>query len=148
MKILVLGYGNRSRNDDGAAWEVIGRLEKMPFPGVELRTLHQLEPDLAEDLSAVDWAIFVDAATPESPAPLVRTDVQPRFQGHAVAHYLAPSDLLALSQTLYGRHPRAVLFTRRGHNFNFGEKFSVETAEAVNEAATQIAKLIHDLTSK
>ena len=142
MKTLVLGYGNRSRNDDGVGWFVVERLETLKFSGAELLTSHQLEVDHAEIISRFDRVIFVDAAIPQSPLPLARTDVKANFRSHAVAHYLTPSDLLELATTLFGRAPCAILFTIRGQDFNFGTTLSPETERYANEAVREISQLL------
>ncbi len=145
MKIRVFGYGNQSRRDDGAGWRVIELLEEMGLAGVGMSASHQLEVEDAEELAGLDAAIFVDAAIPESPLPLARSEVRPGFESHAVAHYLTPSDLLGLSQCLYGRRPRGFLFSIRGSDFNFGTTLSEEAGRSARAAADQIAELIRDL---
>lgn len=145
MKTLILGYGNCSRRDDGVGWFVIERLQQAPLPDVELLTAHQLEVDQAEVISRFDNIIFVDAAVPQSPRPITETIVQPRFQSHAVAHYLTPSDLVSLSDTLYGHVPRAFLFSIRGTDFGFGAGLSAATESWALEAMTRIARLVADL---
>ena len=147
MKILVIGYGNQSRRDDGAGWLVIERLAALGLPDVELLTAHQLDVDHAETISSFEAVIFVDAATTESPEAIVQTDVTPCMQSHAVAHYLTPGDVLALCKMLYNRQPRGILFSIRGHDFNFGTEFSPETTAAAAETVERIARLIRDLQS-
>ncbi|MGA2602687.1 MAG: hydrogenase maturation protease [Verrucomicrobiia bacterium] len=148
MKALVLGYGNRSRNDDGVGWFVVERLAELELPGVELLTSHQLDIDHAEVISRFDTVVFVDAAVPQSPRPMARTLVKPNFRGHAVAHYLTPSDLLELAVTLFGHAPRAFLFSIRGHDFNFGTTLSAPTECAAREAVRQISPLVLPLTEQ
>jgi hydrogenase maturation protease len=143
MKTLIIGYGNNSRRDDGAGWFVIDQLAALNLPGVDLRTSHQLEVELAEDLKAYDAAIFVDAAVPEATDAVKRTVVKPLFEGHAVAHYLTPSDLLSLCANLYGHNPAALLFTIRGRDFDFGMTLSPEVETAAREVVRQIHELIN-----
>jgi hydrogenase maturation protease len=142
MKTLVLGYGNRSRMDDGVGWFVLERLEELGLPNVELLTSHQLDVDHAELITGFDEVIFVDAAVSQSPLPIARTVVQPGFRSHAVAHYLTPSDLLALAQTLFGRAPRGILFSIRGSDFNFGTTLSPTTERAACDVVHQIKDLL------
>lgn len=142
MKTLILGYGNCSRRDDGVGWFVVERLEALSLSSVELLTAHQLEVDHAEVICRFDNVIFVDAAVPQSPKPITETVVQPRFQSHAVAHYLTPSDLLSLSDTLYGQVPRAVLFSIRGGDFGFGTGLSSATEGWGLEVVRRIQQLV------
>lgn len=139
MKTLVIGYGNDSRRDDGVGWYVVEQLAKRGLPGVELQTAHQLEVELAETLTNFDRVVFVDAAIVDAPAPVQRSVITPTFQSHAVAHYLTPPDVLALSKTLYGHAPQAVLFSIRGCDFNFGTELSIDVRRLADEVAEQIA---------
>lgn len=142
MKILVLGYGNRSRTDDGAGWFVVEEIEKLALSGVDLLTSHQLDIDMAETISAYDVVIFVDAAVPQPGVPVTsRTVVKPRWQAHAVAHYLTPSDLLALCSSLYGSEPDGFLFSIPAFDLHFGDKLSTQTEQAARTAVREIADL-------
>ena len=142
MKTLIIGYGNQSRRDDGVGWFVLEQLAALDLPNVELETGHQLEVEAAETISRFDTVIFVDAAIPEAPEPIQRTVVTPNFQSHAVAHYLTPADVLSLCKTLYNREPRAVLFSIRGCDFNFGTTLSLEVEQAAREVVKQIAEIV------
>ena len=146
MKALVVGYGNHSRNDDGVGWFVVERLEELRLPDVDLLAAHQLDIDHAEVISRFDTVVFVDAAIPQSPVPLARAVVKPGFRSHAVAHYVTPGDVLELAMTLFGRAPRAFLFSIRGHDFNFGTTLSAPTESAATEAVRQISELLQAAT--
>ena len=142
MKTLVIGYGNDSRNDDGAGWFVIHELAKLDLPGVTLETAHQLEVDFAEVVRDYDRVIFVDAAIPESAEPWWMTEVEPGFRSHAVAHFLTPGDVLGLCRNLYGKAPPGRLFSIRGQDFNFGTELSRETRQSALEVVRKIAALV------
>jgi len=141
-RALVLGYGNRSRMDDGAGWFVVEQLQKAALAGTEFLTAHQLEVEFAETISHYDLVVFVDAAIPQSPQSVCRREITPGLQGHAVTHYFTPGDLLELCRSLYGRQPRAVLFSIRGEDFDFGMTLSPATEHAANSAAVQIKHLL------
>lgn len=142
MKTLIIGYGNQSRRDDGVGWFIIEQLAALNLSGVALETAHQLEVEIAETISRYDAVIFVDAAIPEAPEAIQRSVVTPNFQSHAVAHYLTPADVLSLCQTLYQREPKAVLFSIRGRDFNFGTTLTPEVEQAARAVVKQIAGLI------
>jgi hydrogenase maturation protease len=143
LKTLILGYGNQSRRDDGVGWFVVEQLAALKLPGVELETAHQLEVEAAETISRFDTVIFVDAAIPESLQAVQCSEVTPNFQSHAVAHYLTPADVLALCQTLYHRQPKAVLYSIRGRDFNFGTTLTPEVEQAARDVVKQIIELLN-----
>ena len=50
--------------------------------------------------------------------------------------------LLAMAGELHGRHPRGVLVSIRGYDFEFGEGLSDRTAEMVPQATERILALV------
>jgi hydrogenase maturation protease len=142
MPTLIIGYGNQSRRDDGVGWFVLEQLAALDLPNVQLETSQQLEIEASETIRHFDAVIFVDAAIPEAPQPVQRSVVTPHFQSHAVAHYLTPADVLSLCKTLYQREPKAVLFSIRGSDFNFGTTLTPEVEQAARGVVKQIADLI------
>ena len=144
MKILVIGYGNQSRRDDGAGWIVIERLSALGLPDVELLAMHQLEVDVAETISHFDVVIFVDAAVTDSPHAFTRTLVHPNPESHVASHSLAPADVLALCRTLYGKEPQGILFSIRGHDFEFGMTPSPAVEAAADAVVQQITQIVQN----
>ena len=142
MTTLIIGYGNQSRRDDGVGWFILEQLAALNLPEVELETSQQLEIEASETISRYDAVIFVDAAIPEAPEAIQRSVVTPNFQSHAVAHYLTPADVLSLCKTLYGREPKAVLFSIRGRDFNFGTTLTPEVEQAARDVVKQIADFV------
>jgi hydrogenase maturation protease len=142
MKTLVIGYGNESRRDDGIGWFVAGELAARNLPGVDVQTPHQLEVELAADLAGYDRVIFIDASVPESPDAIRCSAVAASFESHAVAHYLTPADVLSLSRTLYGHDPRAILFSIRGDDFDFGMFLTPRVEQAGREVVRRIEEMV------
>ena len=58
---LVIGYGNTLRTDDAVGPRAADVVRSWSLPGVTALAITQLTPELAELLSAVRLAIFVDA---------------------------------------------------------------------------------------
>ncbi len=59
--VLVIGYGNTLRGDDGVGQLVAVAVSKWQLPGVIALERHQLTAELAEPLSRAAIAIFVDS---------------------------------------------------------------------------------------
>jgi len=145
MKILVIGYGNQSRRDDGAGWLVVERLAALGLPDVELQVAHQLEMDLAETISRFGVVIFVDAAVTDSPHAVTRTLVHRNPEFRAVSHHMTPADVLALCRALYRKEPQVMLFSIRGHDFEFGMTVSPAVEDAANAVVKEIQELVPSL---
>ena len=59
-----------------------------------------------------------------------------------VSHQTHPSTVLALTKQMFGVVPEAILLSLIGHDFDFGEGLSQETAALVPQAVDRIVGLI------
>jgi hydrogenase maturation protease len=144
-KVLILGYGNPLRTDDGFGWQAAERLIALvDDPNVDIRPLDQLTPELAEPLSRAGQAIFIDAAREGTPGELCRQPIEPQPAG-AFTHHVTPATLLALARDLYGHAPAAVLFTAAGLSFDFGQTLSESMEAALGEVCARVLSLLQEL---
>jgi hydrogenase maturation protease len=120
--------------DDG--WDDLGH-------PVDVVCLHQLVPELVETLKDYQQVVFVDAHVPtEGAPPIYEGTLAVEHRTPFVYHQTHPSTLLALAQSLYGRAPAATLLSVQGHDFDFGDALSAETAALVPAAVARILALI------
>jgi hydrogenase maturation protease len=144
-KVLIVGYGNSLRSDDGFGWQAAERLaDLIDDPDVDVRALHQLTPELAEPLSQAGYAIFLDAAREGTPGELRTQRLEPEPPG-ASTHHLTPAGLLALARELYGHAPAAVLLTAAGATFEFGATLSEVMEAALGEVCGRVLALLQEL---
>ena len=156
-RILVIGYGNLDRQDDGVAYQVINALRRrlgQPALGGEEREAEelgnqtdsvfvvQLAPELLDMVADYDQVIFVDAHVRDDLSDLHWAPVQPEYAPSTFTHHMTPAMLLALLQILYHRQPVSYLLTIRGHTFDFGQGLSTTTEALVEPAAEQILRLL------
>ncbi len=155
--VLVAGFGNLYRRDDGVARFVVNalreRLGRDPLDEmddgfgdlghpVDTVVLHQLVPELAEDLKDYDLVIFVDAHVGSGIPELIHEEMlEVVYRAPFVYHQTHPSTVLALTMQLYDRAPRAMLLSLLGHDFDFGAGLSDETAALVEPAVNRILEL-------
>ncbi len=152
-KILIIGYGNPDREDDGVAWHVLERLaERLGRPepaqaaeslegaggAPDLLCLLQLDPDLAETVAAYDRVCFVDAHTGAYAEDVRFEEIAGAFQASPFTHHMTPETVLALAATLYGRAPQGAVVSIRGHQFGFARALSPATAQLAEAAAERI----------
>ena len=132
MRTLIICYGNPLRGDDGLGWHVAGRLRGViRDPGVEILALHQLTPELMDDISRADRVIFIDACVGPIPGEIQERIVEPQAAGPAFTHQASPAALLAGARTLYGHAPPATLITVAGAEFSLSEELSPAVGAAV-----------------
>jgi hydrogenase maturation protease len=131
-RALVIGYGSPVRGDDGLGWRAADRLRERALPEVEILTVHQLTPELAEDLSRADLAVFIDAREEGLPGEWRAELVAPQTETtQAFTHHVTPASLIHGARLLYGRAPEGVLFTMSGESFDYREGLSEAVAEAL-----------------
>jgi len=141
-RVLVLAAGNPLRSDDGLAWRAADELRSSAPPAeVEIVKVHQLAPELAEDVSRASLVIFIDAAAAGDPGRLGCEGVVRSTADSASSHSFTPAALLQLAATLYGVAPEAFLVSVAGKSFEHGESLSPE----VEQALPQLVAKIHEL---
>jgi hydrogenase maturation protease len=156
-RVLVCGFGNLYRRDDGVGRAVVNgvrcRLGHGPLESlddgfgdlghrVDTVMLHQLVPELAETVADYDLVVFVDAHVADITEPLQEEWVEPLCRSSSfVSHQTHPSTVLEFAERMYDRAPKAVMLSLRGYDFDFGEGLSLETAALVPLAVERILTL-------
>jgi hydrogenase maturation protease len=144
-RVLIVGYGNPLRGDDGFGWHAAERLrETLQDPEIEILTVQQLTPELMEPVSRAGKVIFLDAAATGEPGRLLVTPVEPAASlTAAFTHFATPGGLLAGARALYGAAPGAVLVSVAGADFGLGGEISDPVRRATETLVrTTIAGLI------
>jgi hydrogenase maturation protease len=149
MKTLIVGYGNADRQDDGVAWHVlcaIARKLGRPVPAVpedgffpegeaiDLWYDLQLAPEMSQDFANYERICFVDAHTGNIAEEILVQPVDNSPATSAFTHHLTPAACLALTRTIYGKDPEAILLSIRGYHFGFARELSPETTALVEQA--------------
>ncbi len=151
-KLLLIGYGNPDREDDGVAWHILRALTTKlgltspesyedDFPEsalIEFAFHLQLTPEMAEEIATYDRVCFVDAHTGSIPEPVRLIDVESEFQRSPFTHHLTPQSLLSMCETIYGKKPDSALLSILGHRFLFSRQLSEETEALVPQAVDLI----------
>jgi hydrogenase maturation protease len=145
--VLVVGYGNPLRSDDGVGPAVAARLAAdVRMRGVDIRAEHQLTPDLALDASRSSLVVLVDAAE-----GLAAGVVSVRWlegaamgmdPGPPLTHHLDPAGLLGLARELWGTAPPLVVVSVGTATTEIGESLSPLVASAVERAVDAVVGLV------
>lgn len=141
--LLVIGYGNTLRRDDGAGIalaEAIAEQWRAQGQPVCLRTAQQLTPELAIELAGdgVAAVIIVDAAITPSGDGIEFRRLHPETSSPSLGHHLNPAALLAYARLFRPTLPPVWIVTIGGHDFGVGEGFSPDVARRL-ATAPQIA---------
>jgi len=159
--MLIIGYGNPDREDDGVAWHILqGVARRLGRPALDIETggqdqlgqspdllfVLQLTPELADLISEYDYVCFIDAHTGDYPEDLRITSVDAQFQTSPFTHHMTPQTCLALANTLYGRRPQAIVVSVKGHRFGFSHTLSAQTALFAEEAVEHITAWLNQVS--
>lgn len=132
--MLVIGFGNPGRLDDGLGPAVAEGIGAQALPGVTADADYQLQVEDAAAVAAHDVVIFADAAV-SGREPFSFRPTQARTDASFTTHSLAPEAVLGLAREMFGAQAEAYTLAIRGYAFNeFGEGLS-EKAAANRDAA-------------
>jgi hydrogenase maturation protease len=145
--LLVVGFGNTLRCDDGVGPRVAESVELLGLPGVLTLSCHQLTPELAYPVSMAGNVVFVDAAVDE-PGTLAMKKLEPNRSSLVLEHAPNPRTLLALSRDAYGRSPDAWMITVPAEVLGFGEELSPVAKRGVKKAVQAVQGLYGELSAK
>jgi hydrogenase maturation protease len=165
--VLVIGYGNALRTDDGVGWHAARLLADDPrLAGAVVAARQQLAPELALDLSAATLVVLVDASATTTPGQVtVRSLAAPGASaaggsapdgsapdGSApdgsgsspggTSHHVDPGLLLALALELYGAAPEAVVVSVGVADMGLGEALTPRVAAALPGVADAVAAIV------
>ncbi len=151
--VLVIGYGNPGRGDDGAGPALVERLEALRDRGeladvFDTVTDYQLQIELAEDLNGRELVIFADAAEGLE-APFEIRPVSARRDRSYTSHELTPAALLDVQRRAFGCNPAASLVIAiAGSRFELGQPaaatrdIELATAAAAEKIRAAAAKRV------
>ncbi len=138
-RLLIYGYGNPGREDDGLGAAFINRMEAAlnasPNPAISLDCNYQLNIEDAERISSFDTVLFVDASQEEDVNDFKISRVDPsnariEFTMHAVS---VPF-VLDLCQRMFGKTPVTYLLHIRGYGWGFKEELTLKAKNNLEEA--------------
>ena len=138
--ILIIGYGNTLRGDDGVGPRVAAAIERLAVPGVCTIGCAMLTPELADPVSRADTVIFVDAAV-DAPQEVQLRKLEPNESSQLMAHAADPRTMLALARDVFGHTPKAWWLTIPAVALDFSEGLSPAAQLGLAEAVEKIQTL-------
>ena len=137
--LLVIGYGNTLRSDDGVGPRVADAVAALALPSVYALAFPLLTPELADPISRARVAIFVDAAV-DAPKEVQLRKLAPADTSQIMAHAASPATLLALARDVFGHAPEAWLLTIPAEDLGIGEELSPLAQRGLETAIEAIKK--------
>ncbi len=143
-RVLVIGYGNPGRQDDGLGPACAEALQAMDLPGVTVDSDYQLTVEDAAQVAAHERAIFVDAAV-QGPEPFAWQPIPPSEAASFTTHSVEPGAIVTLARDLFGWVPQAYVLAIRGYRFNeFGEGLSDQARQNLAAAIAFLRSCVQE----
>ncbi len=140
-RILVLGYGNPGRQDDGLGPALAAGIDGLGWPNITAYDNYQLNIEDALEVAEHDVVWFVDAAK-AGPSPYDVRDLSPAPMIEFTSHIVRPEAILAIARQYYGRSPQAFLLAIRGYQFEFVEELTVGASDNLRAALVMLTERI------
>lgn len=146
-RTLVIGYGNPLRGDDGVGWKVAACLtDSYLEEPMEILMVHQLTPELDQNISQMDLVIFVDASHKGIPGHWQCDEVVPRAgEEGGFGHHFGIEALLDYTRAIFHKCPRALAVSITGESFDYREGLSGLVDKAVPEVVKYIQSQVSPL---
>lgn len=144
QRILILGYGNPGRRDDGLGPALVERIERRDLPNVTAESDYQLTVENGEQAAHYDIVVFVDASV-SGDEPCFLRPVQPADDARTSfsTHSASPEGVLALARSLFSSDVRGYALGIRGYEFNeFGEGLSDRARQNLSAAERLLLEVL------
>ncbi|CAK8715477.1 Hydrogenase maturation protease [Candidatus Electrothrix laxa] len=139
--VLVYGFGNPGREDDGAGVALAEKIRAAALPGVTTDSNYQLNAEDALLLTEHDIIIFADAT--RNPVDGFRfSRLEPDPSVSFTTHAMSPGSVLALCSQLYGKTPPVYMLEIAGTSFELCEGMTAEAAENTVAATRFLTTLL------
>jgi hydrogenase maturation protease len=145
LKILLYGYGNPGRKDDGLGPAVINLVEKWIIKEkhkyIFVDSNYQLNIEDAYSIRDYDIVIFIDASI-EDIDDYIITRVEPSDKVNYTMHSVSPSFVLHLCKNMYNYTPETFLLHIKGYAFQLQEGLTVQAEKNLKKAFDFIKDLL------
>lgn len=145
--VLVVGFGNPLRGDDGVGCSAAGLLAADPrLEGATVLARHQLTPELATDIASASLVVLIDASVNDGAAGSVAVrSIQPRRDSPlSWSHHLDPAALAGLADALYDHVPPMVLISVTGAAFTGADRLSPAVQRVLREVVERVARAVQE----
>ena len=145
-RVLVLGYGNPGRQDDGLGPAAAAEVGGLGLADVTAYDNYQLNIEDAVDVAAHDIVWFIDAT--KSGPPFAVSELSPSPTVDFTSHIVRPQTILAIAEQGYERTPKAFLLAIRGYEFEFLEALTPAAEDNLRLAIAMLADRLRSASAR
>lgn len=122
LKILIIGYGNPGRQDDGLGVLLVDELHKWANEAqldcIYTDSNYQLNLEDAATISDFQLVVFADASK-EDIAHYAFVELEPSPHADFIMHAVSPSFILHICEQIFHRRPEVFLLHIKGYEWEF-----------------------------
>lgn len=123
-EILIYGYGNPGRQDDGLGNLFVERarawVEEQELQHISFDSNYQLNIEDAAEISGKDIVIFVDASI-ENIDTFKLDEITPEDKAEFSMHSVSAAYVVHLCNDIYGKTPKSFMLHIKGYEWEFME---------------------------
>ncbi len=143
MKVLIYGYGNPGREDDGLGNAFVNRIrEWVAIEGLhdfDFDSNYQLNIEDADAIADKDLVIFADASE-EDIEDFCLSKVDGTSGVTFTTHAASPGYIVKLCEDLFNKKPTVLLLHMKGYEWEFKEGLSEKATANLNAALVYMKK--------
>ena len=144
-RVLLYGYGNPGRQDDGLGVALADALEAWTrardLPRLAFDRNYQLNVEEALQAAGYDIVVFLDASRDQAEPIRFRT-IHPADDVAFTTHAMSPESVLGLCRALYGARPAGKLLTIRGYSWEPNEAMTAGARANLGAARAWLEPLL------
>jgi hydrogenase maturation protease len=142
--VLIVGYGNTLRRDDGFGWRATQLLaEDTRLRGARVLWQQQLTPELAVDFSRAALVILLDITDGAEAGAISVRHLDPMSSAQSAwTHHLEPSALLAMTRDLWNATPAVFVVSVGAASLEIGEDLSSAVEAALPAVIDAVAAIV------
>jgi hydrogenase maturation protease len=142
QKILLIGFGNPARADDGLGPALAEKIESKNLSLVTVEADYQLTIEDSAQVAEHDIVIFADASA-DGPEPFSFEPVVAKCSNSFSTHSVEPAHIMALAENLFGSKAKGFILGIRGYEFDrFGDGLSEKAKANLQKAACFVEGLL------
>ena len=135
---LILAAGNPARQDDGLGPAAAAALEDLN--GVIVDCGYQFNVEDAGAVATSSWVVFIDAFVGEGDDPWRLEPVTAAESTGYTSHAVAPPQVVALADEIYGANVPAFTLGIRGYSFEMFEEGLTQRAQKNLDSAVEFLR--------
>lgn len=136
--ILIYGYGNPGRQDDGLGNEFCEKMqewaEKNNYSFLDFDSNYQLNIEDADRISEKEIVVFADASVEDIDSFQLTKVIPDHAKIEFTMHAVSPSFVMKLCQDIYKKTPHIYLLHLKGYKWDFREGLTARARKNLNAA--------------